>query len=149
MDSHDLMRLLIPDNKVKAVSQFTGLTPSLLYMERRESGTDLTHTGTRNTIDRLDLFCEWNLSRQPDLVRIVGERYLQMHRRHVSPINGPVSLNDLLAALGKASGACGQAIAACAGQTSLKTCTVEVAEAKAALENALALVTALEEQNAS
>lgn len=148
MDSHELMRLLVPDNKVKDVAEFTGLTASLLYMERRESGKDLTHTGTRNTIDRLDLFCEWNLSRNPDLVRIVGERYLQMHRHHVSPISGPVSLYDLLASLAKANAECGQAMAALAGQTSLKKCTVEVAQAKAALENALALVTEMEEQNA-
>ncbi len=146
MDSHELMRLLVPDNKVKEVAEFTGLTPSLLYMERRESGDGLHHTGTRNTIDRLDLFCEWNLSRNPDLVRIVGERYLQMHRRHVTPVVGPVTVNDLLNALGRVGSECGQATAAIAGQASLKECTVEVAQAKAALENALALVTALEEQ---
>lgn len=146
MDSHELMRLLIPENNVKRVAEFTGLTTSLLYMERRESGKDLTSTGTRNTIDRLDLFCEWQLSRNPDLVRIVGERYTRMHRNHVAPI-GDVTVNDLLAALGIAGGECGQAIASIAGQSSLKECTVEVAQAKAALENALALVTALEEQS--
>lgn len=146
MDSHELMRLLIPDNKVKAVSEFTGLTTSLLYMERREAGKELTHTGTRNTIDRLDLFCEWNLGRNPDLVRMVGDRYIQMHRRHVAPLTGPVTVNDLLTKLGIAGRECGQAIAAIAGQTSLKTCTVEVAQAKTALEDALAIVTALEEQ---
>lgn len=148
MDSHDLMRLLIPDNQVKSVSEFTGLTQSLLYMERRESGKDLHHTGTRNTIDRLDLFCEWNLPRNPDLVRIVGERYLQMHRHHVSPITGPVNVHDLLVALSIACKECGQANAALAGQASLKTCTIEVGQAKAALENALAILTVLEEQNA-
>ena len=145
MDSHELMRLLIPDNKVKAVSEFTGLTTSLLYMERRESGKDLTATGTRNTIDRLDLFCEWNLGRNPDLVRIVGERYSQMYSRHTNPI-GEVTLNDLLANLGIVSRECGQAVAALAGHCSIRECTIEVAQAKAALEQALALVTALEEQ---
>lgn len=146
MDSHELMRLLIPDSKVKSVSEFTGLTTSLLYMERREAGKELRHTGTRNTIDRLDLFCEWNLSRNPDLVRIVGERYMRMHRNHVAPIDGPVTVNDLLSKLGIVGRECGQAISAIAGQTSLKQCTLEVAQAKAALEEALALVTALEEQ---
>lgn len=148
MDSHELMRLLIPDAKVKDIAEYTGLTTSLLYMERRPSGRELTDTGTRNTIDRLDLFCEWNLDRNPDAVRIVGERYLRMYRRHVSPIDGPVTINDLLVKLGIASRECGQAVAACAGQQSLKECTIEVAQAKAALEDALALVTALEEQDA-
>lgn len=146
MDSHELMRLLIPDNEVKKVAEFTGLTPSLLYMERREAGEQLHHTGSRNTVARLDLFCEYRLSRNPDAVRITGERYLQMYRRYVSPINGPVSLYDLLAALANANAECGQAMAALAGRTSLKQCTVEVAQAKAALENALELVNALDEQ---
>lgn len=147
MDSHELMRLLVPDNKVKSVSEFTGLTTSLLYMERREAGKLHTHTGTRNTIDRLDLFCEWNLSRSPDLVRLVGERYIRMYQRHVSPIEGEITVNDLLAKLGTAGRECGQAIAAIAGQTSLKQCTLEVAQAKTALEQALAFVTALEDQD--
>lgn len=148
MDSHELMRLLIPDNKVKAVSEFTGLTTSLLYMERREAGKELIHTGTRNTIDRLDLFCEWNLSRNPDLVRLVGERYTRMYRNHIAPIDSEISVQDLLAQLGIVSRECGQAVAALAGQSSINRCTVEVAQAKAALEKALAYVTQMEEQNA-
>ncbi len=140
------MRLLVPDNHVKSVAEFTGLTTSLLYMERRASGKDLVHTGTRNTIDRLDLFCEWNLGRSPELVRMVGERYLRMYRRHVSPIEAEITVNDLLAQLGTVGRECGQAIAAIAGQSSLKQCTVEVAQAKAALETALAYVTALEQE---
>jgi hypothetical protein len=148
MDSHELMRLLIPDAKVRDLSEFTGLTTSLLYMERREAGKQLHQTGTRNTIDRLDLFCEWNLSRNPDLVRIVGERYLNMHRRHISPVNGKVTVEALLTQLGVVARECGEAQAALSGQCSLKQCTVEVAQAKAALEAALELVTAMEEQNA-
>lgn len=148
MDSHELMRLLIPDNNVKDVATFTSLTASLLYMERREAGKELAHTGTRNTIDRLDLFCEYQLSRNPDAVRIVGDRYTRMYRNHIAPILGTVTLPDLIAALGTASKECGEAIAKCAGQGSIGECTVEVAQAKAALENALAIVTQLEEQNA-
>lgn len=139
------MRLLVPDNQVQKVADFTGLTRSLLYMERREAGSGHNHTGTRNTIDRLDLFCEWNLSRNPDAVRIVGERYTRMYQRYIAPV-GDVSPADLIAALGSASKECGEAIAACAGQTSINECTVEVAQAKASLERALAIVTALEEQ---
>jgi hypothetical protein len=147
MDSHELMKLLIPDEKVKSVAEFTGLTTSILYMERRRSGKDLTCTGSRNTIDRLDLFCEWNLDRNVEIVRIVGERYVRMYHRHIAPI-GNVTVHDLLKELGIVSRECGQAISALAGQQSLRKCTVEVAEAKAALESALALVTALEEQDA-
>lgn len=145
MESHELMKLLVPDNKVRELHEFTGLTTSLLYMERRKSGRELTDTGTRNTIDRLDLFCEWNLDRNPEVVRMVGERYLQMYRRHTDPI-GEVSVHDLLAQLGIAGRECGQAVAALAGHTSIRECTVEVAQAKAALEKALAFVTAMEEQ---
>jgi len=142
------MRLLVPDGEIKDVANYTGLSESILYQERRESGPLLHQTGTRNSIDRLDLFCEYRLSRNPDAVRITGERYLQMYRRHISPINGPVSVYDLLASLAKANAECGQALSAIAGQTSLKTCTVEVTEAKTALEHALAILTTLEEQNA-
>ena len=145
MESHELMKLLVPDSRVKQISEFTGLTTSLLYMERRRSGDDHTATGTRNTIDRLDLFCEWNLDRSPEVVRMVGERYLQMYRRHQSPI-GEVTVNDLLAQLGRVSRECGEAVAKLAGQGSIRECTIEVAQAKASLEQALALVLAMEEQ---
>lgn len=145
MESHELMRLLIPDHRVKSVAEFTGLTKSLLYMERRESGPDLTHTGTRNTIDRLDLFCEWNLARNPEIVRIVGERYVRMYERHVAPI-GTIGVHDLLAQLGKAARECGEAISALSGSSCIKDCAVEVAEAKRALERTLAMVIALEEE---
>lgn len=147
MDSHELMQLLIPDAKVKEVSEFTGLTTSLLYMERRSSGKKLTDTGTRNTIDRLDLFCEWILSKNPDAVRLVGERYARMYAHHTSPIEGEISIQDLLRTLGVAGQECGQAIAALSGSSSVRQCEVEVAQARRALENALAMVIALEEQN--
>lgn len=146
MDSHELMRLLVPDTKVKSVAEFTGLTTSLLYMERREAGKDLTSTGTRNTIDRLDLFCEWNLSRSPDLVRIVGERYTRMYRNHISPVED-ITIHDLIRQLGEASRECGEAISRIAGMGSINECTVDVGQAKAALEKALAYMTAMEEQN--
>ena len=146
MDSHELMKLLIPDQKVKSVSEFTGLTTSILYMERRESGKDLTQTGTRNTIDRLDLFCEWNLDRNPEIVRIVGERYTRMFHRHTTPIEGDLTVYDLLGQLGHVSRECGEAIAALAGRQSVKQCTVEVADARKALEAALAMVIAMEEE---
>lgn len=141
------MRLLIPDSKVKDLAEFTGLTSSLLYMERRRAGKSMTDTGTRNTIDRLDLFCEWNLDRNPDAVRIVAERYQRMYDRHVNPIDGEITLHDLLSQLGVVSRECGEAVAKIAGRGSLRECAVEVAQAKSALEKALAYVTNLEEQN--
>lgn len=146
MDSHELMRLLIPDTKVKALADFTGLTSSLLYMERRASGKDLHHTGTRNTIDRLDLFCEWNLDRNPEVVRIVGDRYSRMYQRHIAPIGQEIGVYDLLAQLGHVSRECGEAVEALAGRRSVKECTVEVAQARQALEKALAMVVQMEEE---
>lgn len=146
MESHELMRLLVPDAHVKAVAEFTGLTSSLLYGERRRSGKDHAATGIRNTIDRLDLFCEFNLDRNPDVVRMVGERYLRMYEHHIAPIEGPVTVYDLLAQLGSVTRECGEASAALAGRQSVKKCTVEVAQARRALEKALALVIAMEEE---
>lgn len=146
MDSHQLMKLLIPEGLVKQVAQFTRLTSSILYQERRKAGHELTDTGTRNTIDRLDLFCEFNLDRDPELVRMVGERYLRMYRNHVSPPEDDVTLNDLLKALGDASRECGEAISVIAQRQSINKCTPEVAQAIAKLELALATLTRLEKE---
>lgn len=148
MKSHELMRLLIPDSEVKETAEFTGLTPSLLYMERRKSGKDLTDTGTRNTVDRLDLFCERILDQNPDVVRIVGERYLRMYMRHMAPIEGGVTIADILRYLGICSRECGEAIAKLSGAGSIKECEVEVAQARRALETALAMVIAMEDNHA-
>lgn len=146
MESHDLMRLLIPDKKVKSVSEFTSLNTSIIYQERREAGKELNQTGTRNTIDRLDLFCEYSLGHNPQAVRIVGERYLMMYQNYVSPPESEITVNDLLAQLGRVSKECGEAVAAIAGRQSTKHCTVEVSQAKAELEKALAMVLVLENQ---
>jgi hypothetical protein len=145
MNSHDLMKLLIPEGKVKEVAQFTRLNTSLLYQERRPYGS-LNDTGTRNTIDRLDLFCEWNLDRDAELVRIVGERYLRMYQNHISPPIDEVTLNDLLQVLAIASKECGESISALASRQSIKNCEVEVSQAKKALEMALAIVCRLDEK---
>lgn len=147
MESHELMRLLIPEGKVKNVARFTGLTSSLLYQERRKSGHDLTDTGTRNTIDRLDLFCEFTLGRNPEIVRIVGERYIQMYQNYISPPTNEVTVSDLLVELGEVSRECGEAIAVLASRQSIKKCSVEVAEAKQRLERALAMVARLEDDD--
>jgi hypothetical protein len=148
MKSHELMRLLIPDSEVKETAEFTGLTPSLLYQERREAGKDLTHTGTRNTIDRLDLFCERVLDKNPDVVRLLGERYTGMYRRHTCPIEGPVTVSDVIRQLGIIGRECGEATAALSGAGSIKDCEVEVAQAKRALERGLEMVIAMEVNNA-
>lgn len=144
MDSHDLMKILIPEKNVKSVAEFTGLNTSLLYQERRKAGESLTDTGTRNTIDRLDLFCEWNLDRNPQVVQMVGERYLKMYQNHISPPTGEITINDLLGQLGKVSQECGEAVAALASRQKINKCCVEVAQAKEALEKALAMVAALD-----
>lgn len=147
MKSHLLMQLLIPDLKVSEVFQFTGLKPSVLYHERRESGKDAHTTGKRNTIDRLDLFCEFALNENPEAVRIVGERYLQMYEHHMSEPIEDVTVSDLLKVLGEASRESGEAIACLGEQASVSACTVEIAQAKAKFELALRYLRALEEQN--
>lgn len=145
MKSYELMQILIPEGKVKELAKLTNLTTSLLYQERRKSGDDLNNTGTRNTIDRLDLFCKWNLAHNPLAVRLLGERYLQMYQNHVAPLEKEVSVNDLLAQLGEVSRECCEAVAALAGRQNIKKCTVEVAQAKEALEIALAMVSRLDD----
>jgi hypothetical protein len=146
MESHDLMKLLIPESKVKEIAKFTSLSASLLYQERREFGKKLNQTGTRNTLARLDLFCEWNLDRNPEVVRMVGERYLTMYQNHITPIQDEVTLNDLLCQLGEVGRECGEAVCALANRQELNKCTVEVSQAKAALEKALRMVEQLESQ---
>jgi hypothetical protein len=145
MESHELMRLLIPERKVKSVAEFTGLNTSIIYQERRESGKELHQTGTRNTIDRLDLFCEYALGHNPEAVRIVGERYMKMYQHFVAPPEGDVTVNDLLTQLGEVSRECGEAVAVLASRQNINKCTVEVAQAKEALEKALIMVARLEE----
>jgi hypothetical protein len=122
------------------------LTSSILYQERRKAGHDLTDTGTRNTIDRLDLFCEWNLDRDPELVKMVGERYLTMYRNHVSPPQGNPSIKDLLKVLGDASRECGEAISVISQLMSANKCTPEVAQAIVKLELALATLIQMEKE---
>lgn len=140
MKSHHLMKLLIPDGDVKDVARFTGLNSSLLYQERRRSGKQLNDTGTRNTIDRLDLFCEFVLDTNPQVVQIVGERYLNMYRNYVEPLPTHLTLQDLLKELGEVARECGEAMAALSQCKSLKDCIVEVTEAKNKLEHTLRMV---------
>lgn len=145
MESHELMRLLIPDNEIRRVSEFIGLSTSLLYQERRPFSDKPNDTGTRNTIERLDLLCEYALGRNPQAVRLIGERYLSMyHRFQTAPVE--VTDADLLQVLGHAAKECGEAMFAVATRRSVKECTVEVAQAKEVLEKALKIMIALGEQ---
>lgn len=145
MESHKLMRLLIPDNEVKAVSEFTGLNTSILYQERREAGKKLGQTGTRNTIDRLDLFCEHRLDSNPEVVLMVGERYTRMYANHVDPLPENLTIADFFKVLGEVGKECGDVLAVMSERKSLSECTVEVSQAKAKMEQALRVFAALEE----
>lgn len=140
----ELMRLLIPEGEVEKYAKASGLSKSLLYQERREYGKADHQTGTRNTIDRLDIFTDLALSNSPHLVLLVGERYLNKYKHHFQP-RQKVSVTDLLVELGEVSRECGEAVAALASRKSIKKCSVEVAQAKERLEHALAMVAALEE----
>lgn len=144
--SDELMRMLIPDGEIEKYAKVSGLSTSLLYMERRKSGNEFNNTGTRNTIDRLDIFSELTLSRDPNIVRLVGERYLNKYNCFMQPSQSYTVL-DLLGQLGEVSRECGEAVSAIAKRASIKNCAVEVAQAKAALEKALAMVAALEDCN--
>lgn len=143
MKSFELMSILIPDKKVDATAKALNISRSLIYMERR----DRAATGTRNTIDRLDAIAQLALEFDPVAVRLLGERYLNMFTRHQVEMPAPTEAG-LLLQIGEAVRRFGEAISALSGKRSLRTCTVEVAQAKAALEKALAYVTQMEEQNA-
>lgn len=146
MDAYKLMQLLIPDLKVNEVAQFTRLKASLLYQERRKAGKGKGDTGTRNTIDRLDLFCEFNLNDNPDVVRMVGERYLRMYENHVDPLPEDLTLSDLFQVLGELGKECGEALAFMSQRKSLSECEVEVVQAKTKLEHAFRIFAAIERQ---
>lgn len=145
MESHELMRLLIPDNEIRRVSEFIGLSTSLLYQERRPFQDKPNDTGTRNTIERLDLLCEYALGRNPQAVRLIGERYLSMYRNFQMP---PSDASEalLLRVLGQAAKECGEAMFCLSNGKSIKDCTVEVGQAKEVLEKALEIVVALQEK---
>jgi len=145
MESHELMRLLIPDNEIDRVASFVGLSRSLLYQERRPFREKPTDTGTRNTIERLDLLCEYALSKNPQAVRLIGERYLSMYR-NFNAAPEVVTEADLLRVLGQAAKECGEAMFAVATRKAVKECTVEIAQAKEILEKALEMVIALSEK---
>lgn len=144
MEAHKLMKLLVPESKVKDVYEFTGLKPSLLYQERRKAGKEKGNTGTRNTIDRLDLFCEFNLDDNAEVVRMVGERYLRMYENHVNPLPENLTLADLFKVLGEVGKECGDVLGVMSERQTLENCTVEVSQAKAKLEYALRIFAALE-----
>lgn len=139
------MRLLIPDGKIETAARASGLSTSLIYQERRPHGDELNKTGTRNTIDRLDIFCDLALSWNKEAVALVAERYAAKHQNAiVAPEN--VTVATLLDVLGKVSKETGEAIAALASRQSINRCAVEVAQAKEIFELALRIVAALETQ---
>lgn len=149
MKSDQLMRLLIPDGKVKDVADATGLSQSLLYQERRPHGEGYGETGTRNTIERLDLFCELALSYAPNAVRLIGKRFTDLYEKTIQPLPDKVTLNDLLNAIAKANTEAGEALAAIGQRKPLSECEIEVEQAKEALELALRLIRVLESQRAT
>jgi hypothetical protein len=69
-----------------------------------------------------------------------------MYQHHLAPPTEDITINHLLAQLGEVSKECGEAISVIAGRQNINKCTVEVSQAKAALEKALAMVIALENQ---
>ena len=135
LESYELMQMLIPDGEVEKYAKATGLHKNTLYGERKRSGNKFADTGNRNTVDRLDLFCELTLPRNPIIVRMLGERYLNMYNNYIDQPDEQYTKADLLRQLGRMSKEFGEAAAALSNEkTEMKDCCVEVKQAQEQLE---------------
>jgi hypothetical protein len=149
MDADKLMRLLVPDGKVAETAEALGLSPSLIYQERRPTGAEHTHTGTRNTIGRLDIIAELALSHSPDAVRLLGRRYFDLYRNSLDLSFVECSREELQRVLSRTSREVGEALGALIEGKSFDACSIEVEQAEMWLERALFILRRLKEQEAS
>jgi len=145
IDPNELMRLLVPEGRVKEVAKLTGISSSLLYQERRPAGEAITDTGTRNSIGRLDIICELALSHNPEAVRMLGQRYLDVYASMLGfpPQKGTKEELDRVTA--QASQSIGQAIADLVRGADFSTCSISVEKAVLNLQRALKVREMLEE----
>lgn len=147
MDSDALMRLLVPDGKVKEVAEALDLSPSLLYQERRPAGKSHTNTGTRNTIARLDIIAEMAISYAPHTVRLLGQRYFDIYAasQFVALLEHKATKEELFKALAQTASAVGEVIAAMAEPGDPDDCAVKVERAALSMQRALKIVEAMKE----
>ena len=145
IESDALMRMLVPDGKVKDVAEALSLSPSLIYQERRPRGDAHNHTGTRNSIARLDLISELALSHAPEAVRLLGKRYSDIYANSLGFPPQPADDKELLRVLSQTSVEVGQALSALISRASFDRCSVEVEQAVMWMERALSIVEALKE----
>lgn len=143
--SDALMRMLVPDGCVKDVAEALHLSPSLIYQERRPAGDGHNHTGTRNSIGRLDIIAELALSHTPEAVRLLGKRYTDVYANSLGFPPAVASEAELLKVLAQTSREVGEAMGALMERASFDRCSVEVEQAVMWMERALRLVEALKE----
>jgi hypothetical protein len=143
--SDALMRLLIPDGKIDEVAESLSLSKSQIYQERRAYGKERGQTGARNVVARLDIIAELALSHAPEAVRLLGNRYLTLHRNWLRPC-GDVTEGDLQGSLAWAAKEVGHAMAALIEGDNVKACEVAVAKATERLEETLEILKALKAQ---
>lgn len=146
LDPDALMRLLVPDGKVKDVAEALNLSPSLIYQERRPAGHEHTNTGTRNSIARLDIISELALSHTPEAVRLLGKRFTDIYANSLGFPSAPASEDELLKVLARTSREVGDAMSALIERASFDKCSVEVEQAQMWLERSLKIIEALKEQ---
>lgn len=142
-----LMRLLVPDGRVKEVAEALSLSPSLIYQERRPAGRGHADTGTRNSIARLDLICELALSHTPEAVRLLGQRYTNIYAGSLGFPELPATEEELVKVLAQTTREVGEALSALIEHSSFDKASVEVEQAVMWMERALRIVEALKEKS--
>ena len=143
LETHDLIKLLIPDGETKRVATALGLGNSTVAKWRRKSGSGLTDTGSKNPLDRLKDICELRLDDNAQIVRMIGELFIRMADNHTRKFNDNVTTEDVLIHTCEVTNACA-AVASKLGH--FTDPSEEVARAKTLLEEALFLFEQFSEQ---
>lgn len=141
-----LMRLLVPEGRVKETAAALGVSTSLLYQERRPAGNGHADTGTRNSIARLDVISELALSDAPEAVRLLGKRYSDIYANSLGFPAQVATEEELLRVLAQTTREVGEALAALIQRQSFDKCAVEVEQAVNWMERALRIVEMLKER---
>lgn len=140
MEADALMRLLVPDGKVKETSEALHISTSLMYQERKPVGPAFGQNGTRNSIGRLDTIAELALSHAPEAVRMLGQRFIDIYTRAIVLPRPKPNKCDLRQVLAQTYLEVGQAMAALTEADDPDKCAVAVERSILWLQRAQKLV---------
>lgn len=142
MEADVLMRLLVPDGKVKETAEALHISTSQVYQERKGHGPGFGQNGTRNSIGRLDVVAEMALSHAPEAVRMLGQRYFDIYVHAVVISRPKPDEQDLRKVLAQTYIEVGHAMAAMTEGEDIDRCEVEVEQAILWLQRAMAILKA-------